>query len=685
GNLELLGRLDDQVKIRGIRVEPAEVEATLREHPAVRDAVVLARATGGSAEKRLIAWIVPEGSASSISDAELRGFLAGRLPEALMPSAVVFLPALPLNQRGKLDRAALPDPGQNPAVPPGVSGRGRDPAVDLMAALFAETLGRPHVGLHGNFFHLGGHSLLATRLISRVRAAFGVEMPVRCLFERPTPALLAAAVRDLDPRLPAPPPLRHRERSGPAPLSLAQQRLWVLHQLTPDLAAYHVPAALRLRGALQAGALAGALAKIAERHEALRTHFPVIEGEPVQAIDPPSSMALVALPAIDLSGLPAAAGEEEARRITGEEVRRPFDLERGPLLRLGLLRLGEADHVLLIIAQHLVSDGWSAAVFLRELSLVYTAFAQGRAAELPALPVQYADYAVWQRGWLRGEPLEALLRYWRERLAGVPQVLDLPTDRPRPLAETHAAATVPLRLAGPRLEGLHRLARTTGATLYMVLLAGFQALLGRWAGEESISIGTPVAGRDRVETEDLIGFFVNTLVIHTNLAGAPSSHELIGRVREAVLGAFAHQHLPFEKLVEALNPERDPRWSPLVQVIFALQNMPREEPRLPGLEVELLESDPGTAQFDLAVSLAERGGSIAGSVRYRTALWNGTTMRRLADSFEVLLASMLEDPALPITELPLLSAVARHQLVLEWGGMAERRAGRNGAGSTLPA
>ncbi len=685
GNLELLGRLDDQVKIRGIRVEPAEVEAALREYPAVRDAVVLARTVDGSPEKRLIAWIVADGSASSILDTELRGFLAGRLPEALTPSAFVFLPALPLNPRGKLDRAALPDPDPAPA-PDQKPGRGRDPAEDLMAALFAEILGRPSIGLHDNFFHLGGHSLLATRLISRVRAAFGVEMPVRCLFERPTPALLAAAVRDLDPRLPAPPPLRRRERSGPAPLSLAQQRLWVLHQLTPDLAAYHVPAALRLRGALRAGALAGALAKIAERHEALRTHFPLNlagEGEPVQAIDPPSSMAL---PMIDLSGLPAAPGEEEARRITGEEVRRPFDLERGSLLRLGLLRLGEADHVLLIVAQHLVSDGWSAAIFLRELSLVYTAFAQGRAAELPALPVQYADYAVWQRDWLRGEPLEALLRYWRERLDGVPQILDLPTDRPRPLAETHAAATVPLRLAGPRLDGLHHLARRTGATLYMVLLAGFQALLGRWAGEESVSVGTPVAGRDRVETEDLIGFFVNTLVIHANLAGAPSSQELIGRVREAVLGAFAHQHLPFEKLVEALNPERDPRWSPLVQVIFALQNMPREEPRLPGLEVELLESDPGTAQFDLAVSLAEReNGSIAGSLRYRTALWNGTTMRRLADSFEVLLAAMLEEPARPITELPLLTAAARHQLVLEWSGKAERHAEGNGTGATLPA
>ena len=680
GNLELLGRLDDQVKIRGIRVEPAEVEAALQEHPGVRNAVVLARsaqAADGSGEKRLVAWIVPEGAlATQPSSSELRDYLSCRLPEALLPSAFVLMPAFPLNPRGKLDRAALPDPGLETAAPPSAPGPESDPAEELMAALFAEVLGRP-AGVHDNFFHLGGHSLLATRLVSRVRAAFGAEIPVRSLFEAPTPARLAAAVRGLESPLPALPPLRRRAGNGPAPLSLAQQRLWVLHQLTPGLAAYHVPAALRLRGTLQAGALARALAEIVNRHAALRTHFPVTPetgGEPVQEIDPPSPVFLQALPAIDLSSLPAPRAEEEARRVTGEEARRPFDLARGPLLRLGLLRLGAADHLLLITVQHLVSDGWSAGIFLRELSLLYAAFAEGRTAALPELPVQYADYAVWQRGWLRGEALEALLRYWRERLAGVPRILDLPTDRPRPREESHAAATVPLRIAPSLLDGLRSLGRTANATLYMVLLAGFQAVLGRWAGEESVSVGTPVAGRDRLETEELIGFFINTLVIHTDLAGTPAAPELIGRVREAVLGAFAHQHLPFEKLVEALNPERDPRWSPLVQVIFALQNVPQEEPCLPGLQVERLESDPGAAQFDLAVALVERPAGladfgVAGSLRYRTALWNGTTMRRLAESFEVLLAALVEQPGRPVAELPLLSAAARHQAVLEWSGL----------------
>jgi amino acid adenylation domain-containing protein len=666
GNLELLGRLDDQVKIRGIRIEPGEVEAALREHPAVRNAVVLAR-PGPAGEIRLVAWIVAAADAPAPpADVDLCYFLHARLPEAMVPGVFVPLPALPLNGRGKLDRGALPDPEPLPGAGAGRSPR--DPAEELMASLFAEVLGRAGVGVHDSFFHLGGHSLLATRLVSRVRAAFGVEMPVRRLFESPTPAQLAAAVRGQESRLPAPPPLARREGGGPAPLSLAQQRLWVLHQLTPGLIAYHVPAALRLRGALCPGALALALTGIVGRHEALRTRFPAAGGQPVQAVDPP---APVTVPEVDLSALPEMAREDAARRMAREEARRPFDLERGPLLRLRRLRLGAADHVLLITVHHLVSDGWSAAVFLRELSALYTAVVGGAAAALPPLPVQYADYAAWQRSWLRGETLEAQLRYWRERLAGAPRVLDLPTDHPRPAVEAQAGATVPLCLPAPLLEGLRRLAQEAGATLYMVLLAAFQALLGRWAGEESVSVGTPVAGRDRLEIEDLIGFFVNTLVIRTDLAGEPAVRGLIGRVREAVLGAFAHQDLPFEKLVEDLNPERDPRWSPLVQVIFALQNVPREELRLPGLEVSRLEVDTGTAQFDLVVSLEEVANGAAGSLRYRTALFTGTTMRRLAGSFEVLLAGMVDDPGRPVPELPLLGEAERHQVLLEWSGTGD--------------
>jgi len=679
GNLELLGRLDDQVKIRGTRVEPAEVEAALREHPAVHHAVVLARPGRRASDfagvnVRLVAWIVRAEGAAGPAEGELRHFLRSRLPEVMVPSAFVTLAALPLNARGKLDRAALtePEPGGVDAEAGSSPG---DPAEELMAVLFAEILGRERVGFHDSFFELGGHSLLATRLVSRVRTVFGVELPVRRLFESPTPAGVAAAVRDLG-SAPPPPPPRRWEGGDPVPLSLAQQRLWVLHQLSPALIAYHIPAALRLRGPLDTTALARSLSAIVVRHAALRTHFPHVPpgGEPVQAVAPP---APVPLPEIDLAGLPEAVREAAVLDLAGEDARRPFDLERGPLLRLCLLRLGGAEHVLVLTVHHLVSDAWSAAIFLRELSVLYAACLHGVPVELPALPIQYADYAAWQRGWLRGEVLEAQLAYWKARLAGAPRFLDLPTDRPRPAVETQAGASVPLHLSSSLVERLRHLGREVGATLYMTLLAGFQALLARYSGEDAVSVGTHVAGRNHAELEGLIGFFVNTLVIHTRHAGAPSVRGLIGRVREAVLGAFSHQDLPFEKLVEVVNPERDARWSPLFQVVFALQNVPRGELRLPGIEASRLDVDTNVVQFDLIASLIESpdGGTGAvgapgalGSLRYRTALFNASTIQRLAANFEVLLTGMADDPDRRAADLPLLSEAERAQVLGEWSG-----------------
>ncbi|HEX3526369.1 MAG TPA: amino acid adenylation domain-containing protein [Thermoanaerobaculia bacterium] len=681
GNLELLGRLDDQVKIRGTRVEPAEVEAALREHPAVHNAVVLARPGRRASDfagvnVRLVAWIVRAEGAAGPAEGELRHFLRSRLPEVMVPSAFVTLAALPLNARGKLDRAALPEPEPGGVDAESVSSPG-DPAEELMAVLFAEILGRERVGFHDSFFELGGHSLLATRLVSRVRTVFGVELPVRRLFESPTPAGVAAAVRDLG-SAPPPPLLRPWEGGGLVPLSLAQQRLWVLHQLSPALIAYHIPAALRLRGPLDTAALARSLSAIVARHAALRTHFPLVPpgGEPVQAVAPPAPVPLP-LPEIDLAGLPEAVREAAVLDFACEDARRPFDLERGPLLRLCLLRLGGAEHVLVLTVHHLVSDAWSAAIFLRELSALYAAFLGDGRAALPALPVQYSDYAIWQRGWLRGEVLEAQLAYWKARLAGAPRFLDLPTDRPRPAVETQAGASVPLHLSASLVERLRHLGREVGATLYMTLLAGFQALLARYSGEDAVSVGTHVAGRNHAELEGLIGFFVNTLVIHTRHAGAPSVRGLIGRVREAVLGAFSHQDLPFEKLVEAVNPERDARWSPLFQVVFALQNVPRGELRLPGIEASRLDVDTNVVQFDLIASLIEGPDSgtgavgapgAVGSLRYRTALFNASTIRRLAANFEVLLTGMADDPDRRAADLPLLSEAERAQVLGEWSG-----------------
>ena len=669
GNLELLGRLDGQIKIRGVRIEPAEVEAALTAHPAVRSAVVAARTAAG--ETRLVAWIVPcEGAATPASqlDMELRYFLRGRLPEAMVPAVFVPLPALPLNPRGKLDRSALPEPGaeaqaDDAALP-------RDPAEELVAALWAGVLGRERVGIHDNFFHLGGHSLLATRLVSRVRSAFGVELPVRRLFERPTVAGLVEAVREAKSSPPAP-PLRRSAEAGPAPLSFAQRRLWIQHQIEPGSTVYNLPAGFRFGGSLDLEGLVWSLGEIVRRHEALRTRFPTsptspnADGEPVAAVAPPGPLTL---PVIDLSGLAAAPREAAARELWQAAAHRPFDLARGPLLRLLLVRFGAADHSLVLIVHHIVSDGWSGAVFLRELSALYAAFLRGERSPLPDLPIQYGDFSRWQTGWLRGEALDAHLSWWRERLGGGADHLELPADRPRPSAPASLAGRVPLRLAAGRAAALRQLGLEVGTTLYMTLLAGLQALLARTANQESVRVGTPVAGRDRLETEGLIGFFVNTLVIQVDLGGDPSFRELLVRVREAVLSAWMHQDLPFEKLVEELRPVRQAGLSPLFQVLFALHNLPREELRLPGVAVSRLDLDPGTTAFDLAVALAETGEEVEGALRYRACLFSPAAAQRLAGHYLTFLQRAVAEPGRRLSELPLLSAAERHQVLEEWAG-----------------
>jgi amino acid adenylation domain-containing protein len=669
GKLELLGRLDDQVKVRGVRVEPAEVEAALAAHPAVRTAVVLAReGVGSTAEEieerqvRLVAWVVPSNPAAAPSDGELRYFLRSRLPEAMVPAAFVILPALPLNPRGKLDRAALPEPdrGEPGAAAPEPP---RDPAEELVASLWAAVLGRERVGIHDNFFHLGGHSLLATRLISRVRAAFGVELPVRRLFERPTVAGLAAAVREAK-GLPTAPPLRAFGGSDPAPLSFAQRRLWIDYQLDPEAVAYNLPAGFRCHGALDFEGLRWGLGEILRRHEALRTSFPEIDGEPAARVAAPAPPAL---PLVDLSGLAEEAREAEAVRLAYREARRPFRLERGPLVRFHILRLAPADAILLLNVHHIISDGWSVPIFLRELSTLYAAFRRGGPSPLPALPVQYGDFARWQTEWLRGEELEARLAWWRERLGG-PDELDLPVDR-RPVGPVSPkAGKTPLRLGAERAAALRRAGLEAGATLYMTLLAALQALLGRYSGQETVRVGSPVAGRDRLEIEGLIGFFVNTLVLRIDLAGDPSFRELLGRVREAVLGAWAHQDLPFEKLVEELSAGRGAGRQPLFRVLFALQSQSPEELRLGDVEVSRLAIDPGTTAFDLAFALLESGEGVAGAIRYRADLFTAATMERLAGHLSVLLEAVAAEPGRRLSDLPILTGAERHQMLVEQTG-----------------
>ncbi|HZF13329.1 MAG TPA: amino acid adenylation domain-containing protein, partial [Thermoanaerobaculia bacterium] len=676
GVVEFLGRIDRQVKIRGFRLEPGEVEAALCRHPEVVEAAVVDQdepATGG---KRLVAYVVAGPGANVVDPAGLAGrcrdFLAGRLPAYMIPAAFVLLPRLPWNANGKLDRAALPAPEWQPPGAPGESRQApRTPVEEILAGLWAELFGRERVGVDDDFFALGGHSLLGTRLISRLRAAFGIELPLGTLFAAPRLADFASRV---EAALQAGgagavggiPPLVALPRGGPLPLSFAQQRLWFLALLEPGSPLYNLAGALHVEGPLDGSVLALCLAEIVRRHEALRTVFAARDGAPVQVIRPPSSFVL---PVVDLSGLAERTRAALAEALTAGEAVRPFDLAHGPLLRGLLLRLaaGEsADHLAALTLHHIASDGWSLDVFVREIAAFYAAFVAGRPSPLPELPVQYADFAVWQRSWLTGEVLEGEIAFWRRQLAGLPPLLDLPTDRPRSAAQSFRGASRPVRLPAGLTRQVQALARRSGATLFMVLLAGFQGLLARWSGQEDFAVGAPVAGRTHREIEPLIGFFVNTLVLRGDLSGTPSFYQLLGRVRETALSAYRHQDVPFDKLVEELAAERSLARTPLIQVLLALQNAPGLSLEIGDLRLRLLRVETRTAKFDLTVHLAEQDGALAGRVEYTTDLFDRTTVDRLIAGYERLVAGAVAEEDRPLVDLPLLSAAELHQIRSEW-------------------
>jgi amino acid adenylation domain-containing protein len=647
GTIEFLGRLDRQLKHLGVRIEPGEIEAALASHPAVRAAVVALRAA------RLLAWVVGD----PVPASELRSFLAARLPMAMVPALFIPIAAVPLTAHGKVDLRALPDPEAMAPSDPAAEAP-RTPVEEVLAALWSELLGTGPVGRHDNFFGLGGHSLLATQAVSRIRQSLGVELPLRDLFEAPTVAALAPRVEAALRAGTAPaPPLRPVARETAAPLSFAQERLWFLDRLEPGSAAYHVPAAVRLTGVLDPARLAAALDGIVARHEALRTRFVEIDGRPAQVVEPELRMAL---PRVDLRALPPAAREAEVRRRVSMEALRPFDLGRGPLVRALLLKLDEREHVAVLTMHHIVSDGWSRTVLLRELAARY------RGERLPALPIQYADFAVWQRRWLTGGKREEQLAWWRETLAGLPPHLDLPADRPRPAAPGSRGAAVLAAFPAGLARSLAALAQREGASLFMVLLAAFEALLARYTGREDVAVGVPLANRTRAEVEDLIGFFVNPVVIRLR-TGEVSFRELLARAREATLGAYAHQDLPFELLVEALAPPRDLGHTPLFQVVLAFQNAPRADLDLPGLAASPLPAETGAAKFDLTLALEE---DLTGALEYRIDLYDEPTMRRLLGHLETLLAAAVADPDRRIADLPILSAPERSQILSEWNDTA---------------
>jgi amino acid adenylation domain-containing protein len=669
GTLEFLGRLDAQVKLRGFRIEPGEIETALREHPAVRAAVVMAR-EDLPGDKRLVAYVVAEGTAPGSDD--LRRFLQQRLPDFMVPSAFVALESLPIAPSGKVDRRALPAPSDARPELEQAFVAPRDPAESAIASIWSLVLRIARVGIHDDFFALGGHSLLATQVISRIMATLDVELPLRAIFEVPTVAGLAervAAARRAHGALPVPvkrTPLElrlpRRTETGPAPLSFAQQRLWFLEQLYPGTPLHNISRLLRLTGTLDLAVLQQALDAIVARHETLRTTIVTTNGTPLQVV---AAGASAQIEITDLRGLADPEREAEARRLMSGETRRPFDLDRGPLFRAHVVRLGPEEHLLLLAMHHIVSDGWSLGVFSRELTAFYEAFATGVPAVLPELPIQYADYAVWQRDRLQGERLERELAYWRKQLRGAPPTLELPTDRPRPPVQSSRGAKQNLLLPPGLAQELRALSQREGVTLFATVLAAFQTLLARYSGQDDIVVGAPIAGRTRTETEGLIGFFVNTLALRTDLSGNPTFRQLLRRVREVTLGAYAHPDIPFEQLVEELQPERDMSRTPIFQVALAMQNVPHHKLELRGLTLRYERADSGTAKFDLTLFVSEPKAGLQMAMEYCTDLFDAGTIARLLGHFRTLLDGIVADPDRRLSELPLLPEPERHQLLVE--------------------
>jgi amino acid adenylation domain-containing protein len=684
GNIEFLGRSDYQVKIRGFRIELGEIEVVLAAYPAVRQAVVLAR-EDVPGDKRLVAYIVPTSQESSTHEqslealvqteqvlqqqnslahlvSQLRSYLKERLPDYMVPSAFVVLEAFPVTPSGKVDRRALPVPEIRPAdLPTFVAPR--TPIEEMLANIWANILRVDEVGIHDNFFTLGGDSLLAVQIIGQMRERLEVELSFSRLLEFPTVAGLAHIVEEARKHQlrPIALPLQPISRSQTIPLSFSQEQLWFLHQLTPEEPVYNEPCTIRLKGAINVDALEKALNEIIKRHESLRTRFITVDGQPVQVIDPPDTFNLTV---VDLRQFPTEQREAEALRLATKQAKQPFDLTSDRLFRATLMQLADVDYRLFLTSHHIVMDDVSIrSVFLKELTALYEAYSIGKPSPLAPLPVQYADFAVWQRQRLTQEILESHLDYWKQQLADLP-VLQLPYDRPRPVVGTFRGAWQYLVLSKELTESLKALSQQSGVTLYMTLLAAFKTLLYRYSGSDDIVVGSFSAGRNRPEIEGLIGFFLNTLVLRTDMSGNPSFQQLLLRVREVTLEAYAHEDLPYHKLVQTLQPKRDLSQNPLFQVTFV------QEAPMPSLNLDWTRSyidiQTDTAKFDLALELDERPEGMIGRFEYNTDLFEAATISRMMEHFKTMLAGIVANPQTRVSELPLLSEAERYQLLFEW-------------------
>ncbi|WP_338846004.1 amino acid adenylation domain-containing protein [Massilia sp. W12] len=661
GNLEYQGRSDTQIKLRGYRIELSEIEAHLAQCRGVQQACVCVK-HGAAGEKRLVAYLIAKPGAQ-LALTELRAQLAGKLADYMLPSAMVTLEQFPLTPSGKLDRRALPEPDQSALVTHAFEAPA-DARERLIAAIWQELLGATQIGRQDNFFELGGHSLLAVQFIARLRQAHDIEAPLQTLFAHPGLADFARAIATAQASdggliLPA-------DRTFPLPLSWAQQRLWFLDQLDSKAgAAYHLPSSFTLKGNLDVAALQRALDQLVARHEILRTSFVDGADGPQQLIAAADSGFPLAL--YDLRDLPASQQAAQIEAISSQTLNHSFKLSQGPLIRAALLQLDAQNHILLLVKHHIISDGWSNGVLVHELSVLYNAFRQGGPNPLPPLPIQYADYAVWQRNWLQGANLAQQVAFWRQHLAGAPPLLELPTDRARPGMQSYAGAAVHIRLPATLSSSVKALAQRHGATLFMTLFAAWGALLARLSGQRDLVIGVPVANRQRTEVEPLIGFFVNTLALRIQLPPDCSVAQLLQQVKTTTIAAFAHQDLPFEQVVEALQPERSLSYSPLFQVVFGLLNTPGEHDiALHGLQITHNEPPHHLSQFELAANLVEEGDEINFGLSYQSAIYERATVERILQQFQTLLEGMTQDGDQTVARLPLLNAQQYQQLIRDF-------------------
>ncbi|HEY2389794.1 MAG TPA: amino acid adenylation domain-containing protein [Candidatus Angelobacter sp.] len=659
GKLEFLGRKDAQVKLRGHRIELGEIETALRLHAEIKDAAVLVKKDSNSTG-RLVGYVVPR-TAPGLDDAALRQFLQDKLPEYMIPAVYLRLTELPQLPNGKLDLRSLPDPAtelRRMVVPP------RTVIEEVLAEIWGHVLSVQSVNRTDDFFALGGHSLLATRIISRLRESFKIELPVRALFESPILASLAARIEAAMRSQAARPgiPLRAIHKEGVVPSSYAQQRLWFLDQLAPNSSAYNISTIVQLDAGLNLTALQQSLSEVIRRHHALRTTFTKVNGQAMQVIGQAQPVNLLQ---VDLRGLSEEDQNAQTRKLAEQDAAQPFDLSAGPLFRASLFRLSQ-QHTMLVTMHHIVSDGWSMGIMMQEVEALYQAFSAGHASPLSELEIQYADYSEWQREQLQGEFLAGELSYWKQQLAGAPTVLELETDHPRPAIRTQGGVQCQIELPVALSRAVHEFGRAQGATTFMTLMAAFQALLGRYTGQDDILVGSPVAGRSRVELEGLIGFFVNMVVMRADLRARPTFRELLRQVRESALGAYAHQDLPFEKLVEELQPERSIGRNPLFQVILAFQNAPMPASELAGVTLPSGSTGSSEMKFDLELYFWEDQEGIAGSLVYSPELFESSTIQRFIQHFLALLHKVVADPDVRLVDVGLLTKPEFHQVVEEW-------------------